>query len=204
MKRVLFSFGAFIITHCAWSMEWGSKKGYEKIPSPQEQQNPYCYLDTCQRDEQAAEDARTLENLKDLQKTLRTQGNIQGHTQIVTSSVYVEVMLEDHKSQLMARDTKVCELSDDISDDNSDPLSIALSAPSQSNNQDSKKPAITIQHVAFNESSAIVQYYLNTGHEKTTRTAEVIFNLPDKKPLDNGLIVTIAAHLASSSAATRK
>jgi len=184
---MLFCIGTLISTHSAWSMDWGnSKKGYTEIPSPEEEKHhPYCWTDSCVKTTEEGEDAQTLRNL----------GNIQEQPQDLQGSVFVEVMLEN-KSGLMARDTKVCELAKHNKDN--DPLSVALSAPAQTNDLESKKPAVTIQQVAFSNDSAIVRYYLNTGREISTRTVSVNFNQTDKTPLGNGLIITIAAHLASS------
>lgn len=182
MKRLLFCVGALIITHCASGMEGrNSRKGYTEIPSPQEKKHPYCWTNSCANDNH--DDAQTLRNL----------GNIQ-EPQNLASSVFVEVMLEDNQSHLMARDTKVCEISKDSDGTSNQPSSV----PAQANNKDSQKPAINIRDVAFSQDSATIEYYLHTGKEGSTQTASVKFDQTDKRPLANGLIVTISALIASS------
>ena len=103
-------------------------------------------------------------------------------------------MLEDNQSHLMARDTKVCEIPKDSDGTSNQPSSV----PAQANNKDSQKPAINIRDVAFNQDSATIEYYLHTGKEGSTQIASVKFDQTDKRPLENGLIVTISALIASS------
>ena len=185
MKRLLFCVGAFIcITYSPFIMAGKGKlkEGYTAIPSPKT--NPYCWTNSCAKD--THDDAQTLQNLRDLQST-----------QDLQSTVLVEVLLEN-RSELMARDTRVCEISKE-SDDTSNQASSALD---HTNNEDPQKPTITIQNVALSQNAATIQYYLHTGNagSGSIKTASINFNQsPTKTNLENGLIVTISALIASSN-----
>jgi hypothetical protein len=181
MKRVLILVGTlFCITNSTWGM-WGDKNPYTQIPSPQDNK-PYCWTESCVHSPHDGEDAQTLANLQGLQ-----------------SSVFIEAMLENSQGKLVSRDTKVCVVSDD-------PHDVSHQASPQTLRQDAKdtqKAMIAIKEVTVGNNRATVEYYLRTGGNESTASVTLDFNNSEKQKLNNGLMLTISAMIASSNAALK-
>lgn len=180
MKRVLFCFGALLcVTQCAWSMDWGSKKGYEKIPSPQEKQHPYCHTNSCAKDNH--DDDQTLRNLlNDLQSTLLIEAKL---------------CENNPETTLVAHDTMIC----DLSAGNHHQTTEILSEPDPSYSINAQvQPTIAITKAEIDGKSALIYYRLQTKGKSSERSTSINIDQATQIPLEKDFIIKLSAYLASS------
>jgi hypothetical protein len=156
-------------------MEWAKlKKGYTKIPSSQDQKE-YCWTKSCINDNY--DDRQTLENLKDTQ-----------------SSLFIEAKLypNDTAQEPIAQITKIY----DLPKDKGSSGQVTPSEVPDIFDGNIQTPEITIKKVQLQTDNELV---VDIECGVLNQTAFVSVNEDETKaPLENGLVVTIAAYLASS------